>query len=150
MTVKYDGRRMTSVDDIRHFALAGNAILTLVGKRERFTYRVRMSEDGKMHFVSVLTGADNESSYSYLGIVGKLGDFRRTAKSRITEEATSHKAFAWFWGYVRSRRPLPDSIEVWHEGRCGRCARRLTVPESIERGIGPECAGKVAMICEAA
>lgn len=31
-------------------------------------------------------------------------------------------------------------IEVWHEGRCGRCARRLTVPESILIGIGPECA----------
>jgi hypothetical protein len=30
-------------------------------------------------------------------------------------------------------------LEVWHEGRCGRCGRALTVPESVERGIGPEC-----------
>jgi hypothetical protein len=29
---------------------------------------------------------------------------------------------------------------VWHEGRCGRCGRKLTVPESIESGFGPECA----------
>lgn len=28
-------------------------------------------------------------------------------------------------------------------GRCGRCGRRLTDPESIRRGIGPECAALV-------
>ena len=34
-------------------------------------------------------------------------------------------------------------LEVWHEGRCGRCNRALTVPESIASGIGPECAKHV-------
>jgi hypothetical protein len=34
---------------------------------------------------------------------------------------------------------LPDFIEVWHEGKCGKCGRTLTVPSSIESGIGPEC-----------
>lgn len=33
-------------------------------------------------------------------------------------------------------------LQVWHEGRCGRCGRKLTVPSSIETGLGPECAGK--------
>ena len=32
----------------------------------------------------------------------------------------------------------------WHEGRCGRCGRKLTVPESIEAGYGPECINLVA------
>lgn len=26
------------------------------------------------------------------------------------------------------------------EGKCGRCARRLTTPESVQLGFGPECA----------
>jgi len=30
-------------------------------------------------------------------------------------------------------------LEIWHEGRCGRCNRKLTVPASIALGIGPEC-----------
>lgn len=30
-------------------------------------------------------------------------------------------------------------VEIWHEGKCGRCGRQLTVPESIESGFGPEC-----------
>lgn len=36
---------------------------------------------------------------------------------------------------------IPPSLEVWHEGRCGRCGRALTVPESIASGIGPVCEG---------
>lgn len=28
------------------------------------------------------------------------------------------------------------------EGKCARCARQLTVPASLHRGLGPECAGK--------
>jgi hypothetical protein len=28
------------------------------------------------------------------------------------------------------------------QGRCKRCGARLTDPESIERGIGPDCAKK--------
>ena len=35
-------------------------------------------------------------------------------------------------------------FEMLHEGRCGRCARRLTVPASVASGIGPECA---KMVC---
>lgn len=30
------------------------------------------------------------------------------------------------------------------EGRCCRCNKKLTTPESIEAGIGPICAGKTA------
>jgi hypothetical protein len=34
---------------------------------------------------------------------------------------------------------LQDFVEVWHEGTCGKCGRALTVPSSIENGLGPEC-----------
>lgn len=54
------------------------------------------------------------------------------------------KVFPWLWQkYVDPVRNLPSQIEVWHEGRCGACGRRLTVPESIANGLGPVCAGHV-------
>jgi hypothetical protein len=34
-------------------------------------------------------------------------------------------------------------VEFWHEGKCCRCGRKLTVPASIASGIGPECATKI-------
>ena len=141
--------QLTSAEDARRFTFAGNARLTLVSKRtgERFTYRVRSPrEAGKVsHFVSVLSGPDNETSYSYMGHYYSddrdAGRFRHGLKSRIAQDAPSAKAWTWFDAKVLGRGAMPETLEIWHEGRCGRCGRALTVPESIERGIGPECAG---------
>jgi hypothetical protein len=145
--------QITDAKAIREFALAGNARLTLVSKTtgNRFTYRVRAAKDNDrdsapaVHFVFVLTGSDNESSYSYLAMVREGLDCFRTRKSAIGAEAPSAKAWFWFWEkvVVGGREPEALGLEVWHEGRCGRCGRALTVPESIARGIGPECAGKL-------
>lgn len=34
-------------------------------------------------------------------------------------------------------------LEIFEEDRCGACGRQLTDPVSIERGIGPECYGRI-------
>jgi uncharacterized protein DUF6011 len=127
--------------DIPTFVLAGNAIFTLSNPETggRFTYRVRASEDGRVHFVSVLTGTDNENSYRYLGVI-RRGAFEHGRKSTIGASAPSARAFAWFWAH----RADPSPAVVLHSGRCGRCNRTLTVPQSLETGLGPECAGRVA------
>lgn len=36
---------------------------------------------------------------------------------------------------------LPDIQKIWHQGCCSACGRKLTDPESIERGLGPVCSG---------
>lgn len=135
-------------DDVRAFVFAGNARLTLVSRRtgQRFTYRVRCPREGAPYFVSVLVGNDNETSYAYLGHYrGKVGRwpevprFEHGRKSKITTDAPSAKAWRFFDRVVNEDDSMRDDLEVWHEGRCGRCGRALTVPESIERGIGPEC-----------
>jgi hypothetical protein len=135
------GSQFTSAADARAFVLAGNALFTLVSKKTgtRFTYRVRQSKDGKVHFVALLNGPDNESDFAYMGTIHSDNVFTRTAKSRMSPNAPSFIAFAWAWKKL-SAGQLPEDLEVWHEGHCGRCGRTLTVPASIERGIGPECA----------
>jgi len=134
-----EGKRLTTLEDVITFIQAGKAKFTVrsVASGTRFTYRVNESDDGKVFFVSLMNGPDNEVHFTYLGII-RDGAFRRTAKSRISEDAVGHKAFAWLWMQLSGGR-LPDNVEVWHEGHCGRCGRALTVPESIDRGIGPEC-----------
>lgn len=133
------GRQFQSPTDARAFIEAGHATVTAVSVASgvRFTYRIRASDDGKVFFVGVLSGPDNESSYTYLGII-RDGVFRRTGKSAISEVAPSHQAFRWMYKKLTYEQ-LPDSIEIWHEGRCGRCGLKLTVPESIQSGYGPEC-----------
>jgi hypothetical protein len=125
------------------FILGGNATVTFESKSTgaRFTYRVRVSEDGSIHFVSVLTGENNETDYAYLGTI-RGAVFNHGKKSKIGADAPSAKAFAWAFPALAGGK-MPTGLNVWHEGRCGRCNRKLTVPESIASGFGPECAGRI-------
>ena len=138
------------------FIFAGNAYFTLRSKKTltRFTYRVSRAKckrcgEKECHcwahpifFVNVLTGSQNDSDYSYVGYI-KDGEFKYgEAKARIGRNAPSVNAFEWAFAQLRQLK-LPINLEVWHDGCCGRCGRKLTVPESVERGIGPECAQRM-------
>jgi hypothetical protein len=124
-------------NDIKTFIFAGKAIFTITNTNtgNRFTYKVRKAKDSDIYFVSVLTGSDNTNDYSFIGYI-KKGLFYSSKKSRISSEATSFKVFSWF---INNINKIPSIVQVLHEGKCGRCGRKLTTPESIERGIGPEC-----------
>jgi hypothetical protein len=130
------------------YTLAGNARVTLVSGATgaRFTYRIskskaRANDDRPpVHFVALLSGPDNGADYTFLGTIFADGTFRHGRNSRIAKDAPSARAFDWAWDYLLDEN-LPPRAEVWHVGRCGRCGRALTVPESIASGLGPVCAG---------
>jgi len=133
--------RLTDPAATRRFALAGRARLTLVSERtgQRFTYRVEAKKgSADFFFVSVLTGPENSRDYTYLGCIAR-DRFVNDRRLRIGADAPSRRGFAWFWERVSAGHEIPE-CECWHEGRCGRCGRALTVPESIESGLGPVCA----------
>jgi hypothetical protein len=139
--------KFTTAVDARAFMLAGNSTVTMVSTKTgtRFTYKIRASEEGDVFFVSLLRGADNTADYSYMGRIDQRARFwagRKVPKPGDTgPDAPSSKAFLWAWERL-CNGVLLDSLEIWHEGRCGRCNRKLTVPSSIASGVGPECAGK--------
>jgi hypothetical protein len=114
---------------------------------------------------------NDKKHYTYLGMVVSEGTKAvPTRKSPPNvKENTAFKAFNWVLSALNPERPeelrgvdlstvayltdedkaryagrIPETVEIWHEGRCCRCGRRLTVPESIYAGIGPDCAGKMA------
>jgi hypothetical protein len=141
-TVMSEGQ-LTTVEQARAFMLAGNARVTLrsLVTGSRYTYRIRSAPSGAaVHFVSLLSQSDNENGYEFLGSIFSAITYKPGRKSRISPLAPSAAAFAWAWGKL-CRDMMPDRCEIWHEGACGRCGRSLTVPESIARGLGPECAG---------
>lgn len=145
--------QLMTAEEARRFIMAGKATITFVSKTTgtRFTYKVQapfkddsnaLDLNSQMRFVKVLTGQDNENSYSYLGYIrrSQAGDvfFHGNAKAKIGRDAPSVKAFDWAWRMLTQDK-LPDVLEIWHEGHCGRCGRPLTVPDSIASGYGPEC-----------
>jgi len=132
---------MNDAAHITAFIFAGRAVFTLTSKATgaRFTYKVTTKDDATVSFVSVLTGPD---TYTYAGSIfhDAKDRFRTTAKSRIGADAPSARAIAWYLRNIGS-----EAAEFHHEGKCGKCGRALTVPESIETGLGPVCADKLGL-----
>lgn len=148
--------QITKREDIARFILTpktetGSAVFTLSMGDERYTYKVGYKEQGwngkPIYFVKVLTGQDNSSDYTYLGYLQDNGKtWKHDKKQRIGYEAPSSK----FWRALLRRvfvqqLELPNTVEFRHEGRCGRCGRPLTVPESIDTGFGLDCAAKLGI-----
>ena len=131
--------RIHNAHDAHTMILAGKANFTLVGQSTRFTYKVDAPKvDTGVRFVRVMTGPDNNTSYTYAGYLNKRGKLVTGRKARIKADAQSMQAFAWAWERI-SRGVMPGNMEVWHSGECAKCGRKLTVPESVGRGIGPVC-----------
>lgn len=148
---------------IKAFMLAGKATFTIRSMKtgKRFTYKVRQSkpdtegrwinQDRPVWFVSLLTGPDNGNDYTYLGMItdsdgskgtGGVMRFSATKKSLHLTKTLGYIAMDWTIRAIQGGNPNLAKVEVWHMGKCGRCGRALTVPESIAVGLGPECATK--------
>lgn len=122
------------------FAAGGKAIFTVVTPKSgaRFTYRVRAA-DG-LAFVDVLTGSDNLKDYTFIGTARGKG-FKHSPKSPIGQDAASVKVFAALDAALGNGEVFG---QVYHAGRCCVCGRMLTTPESVQAGIGPDCAARMA------
>ena len=137
----------TDAGALDRFMRAGRAIFTVESTKtgRHFTYRVlRPAADPGAPmpplFVNLLVGPDNTANYTYAGVLG-VDRVRLTRGSKLTAESVGFKAINYVLKHVAAGQ-LPPDAAVRHEGRCGRCGLRLTVPSSIDAGIGPECAQK--------
>lgn len=132
--------KLTNPESAMKFILAGSSTVTFRSAEtgNRFTFKVNKKKDHDIWFVSLLRGPDNNSDYNYMGVITPEHEFKHTSRSRVSEGSPSFKAFRWSLSQLNAGN-MPKSLEVYHEGRCGRCNRMLTVPESIENGFGPEC-----------
>ena len=145
--------KLENVEDIKRFIIGGKAIMTLESKRTGswFTYKIKKAKKDDANspfFVSVLTGVNNESAYTYMGTIfnndNKL-KFILTKNSKIGEDALSYKAFNFFFKLLLENK-LHDEIAIYHRGICCVCGRALTTPESLKNGIGPFCSGVIGNI----
>jgi len=142
-----DLTRIVKIQDIKNFLFAGRATITLKSGKSgtHFTFRVnsKKNDPKSPFFVSVLSGSDNYSNYTYIGIItNDKKTFKHTQNSKVSTDAPSFIAFNYFFKLL-SQNQVNPAMEIYHSGKCGRCGRKLTTPDSIERGIGPFCAGQI-------
>lgn len=85
--------------------------------------------------VALLNGPDNQSDYQPFGFVTSNG-----IKVWRKKEGTVFQTYAKMLDNPEAFQA--KGAEYLFSGKCRKCNRELTVPESIKSGIGPVCAGK--------
>lgn len=130
-------------DKIKDFVLGGNALITIESGKtgKHFTYKIQRSKnDSNLYFIKSLRGPDNLNDYTYVGC------YFSDTKTFVVEKSYRNADVSSWPKSIRSIRYLfnnlddvPYLLHVYHNGRCCRCGRTLTTPESIRKGIGPEC-----------
>lgn len=135
---------LESANDALRFIFGGNATFTIRSAKTgaRFTYKIRQPEIGKPFFASVLAGQNNETDFEYIGFVPTSTRGVLCAGSKGKPDAPSFNALRWVLAKLNNEARIPEDLELFHEGRCCACGRKLTTPESIISGIGPECSKK--------
>lgn len=135
-----------TIDLDQKFFFGGKAVFTVesdaTGLWKTFKLRKPKFETHEFALFS-LVGPDNENSYAYVGMVNPAnGSLRFTKASKRNDNSPDVIVFKWLMKGVFGDMTLGGG-KVHHEGKCGCCGRTLTVPESIKRGIGPECWAKM-------
>jgi hypothetical protein len=138
---------MTIKSEILTYLKGGRATITVLNTRtdKRYTYKVKAKRvDGKIqscYTIKVMTGSDNVKDYTTLGYIPSVGrqNIRKFPGQKIGFDDVRSQGFSWLWNQLHSDKPLPSTVQIWHEGSCSYCGRKLTVPESVSRGVGPEC-----------
>lgn len=129
----------------RQFITAGRATFTAVSKVSgaHITFKVEKPSEEAPHFVSVMTGSDNEKSFSFIGTIFADGGFRHGRRSKISQDDKRAQAFAWLWRNVDN---VPaEKMEFLPACACCACGRKLTNPTSIESAIGPVCGKRLGV-----
>lgn len=117
----------------------------------RTFYIKTQPEDSKFspgaRIISLLTGPDNENDYQPFGFVTDNGINVWKSKRSTDPHARSdwEKFAAMVWSLAVNGEKsffFQKGCRMLVEGRCIRCNRKLTHPESILSGIGPECGAR--------
>lgn len=119
--------------------LAGNdGTFTLVNKKtgthRTFSIRTNGPDDRipNKRVLALLTGPNNESDYTPFAFIdeGKVRPWQKYWDTKYEELGK--------FVYALSKAPN-SNVDILFVARCSRCFRKLTTPDSILRGKGPEC-----------
>lgn len=130
-----------------------NATYTVIFDEDGDAYRtLRLRDDFRdngpegAQVVEYLSGSDNELDFTGCAFLegARLRVWKRYRGGELQREL--EEAVQVLLGTQDDERPGTDPIGEAREayalmsGRCSACGRKLTVPASLHRGMGPDCA----------
>jgi hypothetical protein len=140
-------RKSITPAQFRNFIFAGRSVFTLENNETKnyITFRIKQIKRlGKIipnqFGIECKVLGDNTAGYNFLGFLDlNKKTFKRW--SRLPNDYVGYKTLFWLLQNLESIEDLKcyPKLAIYHEGCCCKCGRPLTVPESIDSGIGPEC-----------
>ena len=125
-----------------------NGIVTVTSRAtgEHRTLRIVTQKDDAtfmpgQRLVQLLTGPDNGTDYRSIGLIGST--HRRETEVVLWKKHRKSRTHQFYARYLEAPEKYTEKVHVTFEGRCRKCSRRLTTPQSVKSGIGPVCESRV-------
>jgi hypothetical protein len=130
------------------FMLAGKSefILHSTKTGDDFKFKITKKESNKkdseeefVYFVNILHGS--ESTYAGHMRFNKntnMFEYFKGQKGKIEPKDLAIRSLIFVLNKLM-RNEIVGNLEVYHTGKCGKCGKKLTTPESIVTGLGPQC-----------
>lgn len=140
-------RKSITPAQFRNFIFAGRSVFTLENNEtgNYITFKIKeLKKNYKVipgvFVVECKVLGDKDTGYRFLG-------FLNLNERKFRRRFWDHKFIGYttlFW-LLRNLENLErfEKLAIYHEGRCCKCSHPLTVPESIDSGIGPECSKRM-------
>ena len=146
-------RKAISPAQFRNFIFAGRSVFTLENKESGnyITFKIsQIKKQGKVvanqFGINCKVLGDSDAGYQFLGFLDiQKKTFKRWGSQSGNPSYVGYKTFAWILNNLGQleRFTDKDKLAIYHEGTCCKCGRPLTVPHSIDTGIGPDCYEKM-------
>jgi hypothetical protein len=124
-----------------------NGTFTLVNKATdtHITLRIHTVKSGDLkgkRIISKMNGRDNTRDYQGIAFLNKQDTYSLWARHRTDKNASTISILLAMIIKGKESR-FSDRVEIKESRKCLRCNRKLTNPQSVEDGIGPECIQKI-------
>jgi len=112
-------------------------VFTVLSKLFKYTFRIAKIYNAKINALQIWMRYKKGRVF-YLGYLKEKHVLHLTDNSELPAGHLAYDIFSTTLSILRNNKPIPEGLEIYPS--CFRCTRRLTRPEDIARGFGPECA----------
>lgn len=126
----------------------------LAGKSEFILHSTKTNEDFKfqivkkdstnskykyVYFLNVISGHEKiYAGHLFFNEDTRMFEFNQGKKGKVAANELNIRSLLFVLNKL-IRCEHVGNLEVFHVGKCGKCGKKLTTPESILTGLGPTC-----------
>lgn len=138
------GQLLTS-QAVRTYITGGHGVCTLQNplSKNKYTYLFMFPRNPKSFREGVMfCYVKKNKEYQYVGMLEPDLRFRKTYASRFPSTSSEFRGAKYICDWARSPH-FHSRMNLFHEGICAYCGRKLIDPKSISVGVGPKCRKKL-------